>query len=111
MNGNIAKKILVKFLKENKLMGTTLIYTFAYPIKGVKSNTRIINEVAKKADKEPCQHHLVTMLGHTHEVSKAIIKLKEDYLFDIYLKWTYHVKTNWKEIQEYYKLEQQKMSE
>ena len=108
MNGNIAKKILVKFLKENKLMGTTLIYTFAYPIKGEKSNTRIINEVAKEADKEPCKYYLVAMLGRTHEVNKAIIKLKEDYLYDVYLKWMHHVKTNWKEIQEYYKLEQQK---
>ena len=109
MEGDIAKKIFIKFLKENKLMGNVLIYFFGKPMwNHILSNTKILNQEARSADrtvnpiyKKSC---LIHMLGETRDISVGIIKPKQDLLYDAYLKWEQYVNDNWNDIyNQYYK--------
>jgi hypothetical protein len=109
MEGDIAKKIFIKFLKEKKLMGNVLIYFFGKPMwNHILSNTKILNQEAKSADKTVNPRYkksdLIHMLGLTHDISVGIIKPKQDLLYDAYLKWEQYINDNWNDIyNKYYK--------
>lgn len=110
MNGDIAKRIFAKFLKENKLMGIALVYYFGkskYPTI-CPSNIKILNKSARKADKEIdikfISQHLIDMVGKTRDPNIMLKKFEHDYLYDIYMEWKEYVNKNWNIIYEkYYK--------
>ena len=109
MEGDIAKKIFIKFLKENKLMGNVLIYFFGKPMSNhILSNTKILNQEARSADRTVNQRYkkscLIHMLGETRDISVGIVIPKQDLLYDAYLKWKQYVNDNWNNIyNQYYK--------
>lgn len=106
MNGDTAKKIFVNFLKEKKIMGKALPYFFGKPsyntlqMCGGKylSNTKILNEEAKKTDEKDDEdfiaRHLIDMLGRTRTPAVMFMQPKRDYLFEIYLEWEFYIQTH-----------------
>ena len=98
MNKSFAKIILVKFLKENKLMGLTILYFYGSPyLKDVDTNFQVLNQHAMIADKafqrndiNTIKTHLKRMIGGTRAV-KTMVRIKGDKLYDIYCLWEHYI--------------------
>jgi len=103
MDGIIAKKIFMRFLKERKYIGIASMYfTYGIPyLKNIETNLEILNRNAKHADnaKIPTiiKGYLINMLGEARSV-KLMIDVKRDVLYDIYIEWEYYIKNNWEKI-------------
>ena len=100
MEKSIAKTLLVKFLKVNKIMGTTLLYFYGKPIDKciAKTNCQVLELYARRVDNAIEQGNitqiktcLISMLGACHD-AKLMVKIEGDRLYDIYIEWENYVR-------------------
>lgn len=108
MNGDIAKRILAKFLKEQKIYANTSIFFYG---ERCRRNNDALNKFAKLADASTTSHELERnldmMLGHTASYCE-IVKKTKDHLYEAYKLWSSYIKLHMVEINEIYKNEQSK---
>lgn len=103
MDGIIAKKIFMRFLKERKYIGIASMYfTYGIPyFKDIETNLEILNRNAKHADNTKnhafIKGYLINMLGEARSV-KLMIDVKRDILYNIYLEWGHYIENNWEKI-------------
>lgn len=107
MDGKIAKKIFLHFLKKHKLIGIASAYfTYGKPYDAnIPTNIEVLNENAIKADTsketKDVKIYLINMLGDTRGV-QTMVQFDRDYLYDIYMEWNRYILTNWYSIHKKY---------
>ena len=110
MSKSMAKRILTKFLKEQKIYANISIFFYG---KKCRCNNDTLNKYAKLADtSKTCNErktYLIRMLGHTASYCE-IVKPLEDHLFKAYQLWADYINTHIKEINEIYENEQSTQS-
>lgn len=104
----LSKKLLVQFLKKEKLMGNAILYTIAKPY-GFQDSSNIerINKYCECADS--CKSDIIRAIrlksiwGSTIEPSYTWLKNKDNFGYCTYKKWAKYLNDNINKINEYYK--------